>query len=135
MLLLLPLELAPPFLGLAFLLLLLLLSEPFGFLLALGGFLFGLRFFVGLVFRIAYWGGCNGRGRSGSKPLRRVRVMHGAIVLGANADGGADALAVDDQGGAGEGAGRLGVGVLGSVENPVLATLKDAGALFVAVAP
>ena len=44
-------------------------------------------------------------------------------------------FAVDDQGGAGEGAGRLGVGVLGSVENPVLMTLKGVGALFVAVAP
>ena len=39
---LLPLELPPPFLGFAFLLLLMLLSEPFGLLLALGGFLFGL---------------------------------------------------------------------------------------------
>ena len=36
-LLLLPLELPPPFLCLAFLLFLLLLSEPFGLLLALGG--------------------------------------------------------------------------------------------------
>ena len=42
-LLLLPLELPPPFLGFTFLLLLLLLSEPFGLLLALGSFLFGLR--------------------------------------------------------------------------------------------
>ena len=62
--------------------------------------------------------------------------MHGAIVLGANADGGADALAIDDQGGAGEGAGRLGVGVLGGCrESRYSPTLKDAGALFVAVAP
>ena len=57
-LLLLPLELAPPFLGFAFLLLLMLLSEPFGLLLTLGSILFGLRFLVGLVFRIAYWRGC-----------------------------------------------------------------------------
>ena len=61
--------------------------------------------------------------------------MYGAIVLGANANGSADVLAVDDQGGAGEGAGRLGVGVLGSIEDFLLLTLKNAGTLFVAVAP
>ena len=42
MLLLLPLKLASPLLGLALLLFRELLSEPFGILLALGGFLFGL---------------------------------------------------------------------------------------------
>ena len=66
-LLLLPLELAPPFLGLTFLLLLLLLSEPFGLLLALGGFLFGL---APPRSRLPYWltgAGCYGRGGSGSR--------------------------------------------------------------------
>jgi hypothetical protein len=62
-------------------------------------------------------------------------IVDGASFLGAHADGGSDALAIDDQGGTGEGARRLGVGVLGGVEDFVLATLKDSRTLFVAVAP
>ena len=62
-------------------------------------------------------------------------IVDGAIVLGAHAEGSSDALAIDDQGGTGEGARRLGVGVLGGVEDFVLPTLKDSRALFVAVAP
>ena len=58
--------------------------------------------------------GCwiDGRAWTGSV-LGLAWVVDRAIVLGAHADGGSDVLAVDDQGGAGEGAGRLGVGVLG----------------------
>ncbi len=131
MLLLLPLKLASPFLGLALLFFRELLFELFGILLALGGFLFGL---------LLGWFGCVLRLLDDGRAWDWLRrgfggIVDGAIVLGAHADGSSNALAVDDQSSAGEGAGWLGVGVLGGVEDFVLATIKNAGTLFVSVAP
>ena len=69
------------------------------------------------------------------KPRRRCRIMDRAIAPGADGDGMAGIAAKDDQCGVSVRAGRLGVGIVGGIEQAVGLFVEHTGMPFVRWAP